>query len=330
MRSRGKPYTGPEGGGELHGIELAEHFEVTQLLGGRDEGAADIWVAKEAKVDCAGPAHAIVLLVIPQRRVRRRLGDRDDHRRRLPVLHLCVCVCECGCVCVPACKCVLLSVCTRKSLVKGACIAQPPCVLFSRGWQCARPRPRQLPVQLAATGLACRSRRSLVLDGGGRGGGVGGRNDYAGPKRSYYTHQGNRVLLRELAAQLPSDLCHELPEDARVRPREVDVLENALGRAKLLGQTERRERPGVDCVHVDHDHLSGLHVPDVLGLTQVECARLRGDAIAVHSTGATLGQFSDAQRPEAVRVADRHQAVVCEDDTGEGSLRLSHGVEDLV
>ena len=129
---------------------------------------------------------------------------------------------------------------------------------------------------------------------------------------------GDGMLACQLAAELAADFGDKLAEDARVWAGKVDVLKDALRRAELLGQAERGEGARLDRVLVDDDHLAGFDVAHVLGLAQVERARLRRNAVAIGAARAALRQLPDAQRPEAVWITDGDHGLVRHEDDREG------------
>ena len=125
-------------------------------------------------------------------------------------------------------------------------------------------------------------------------------------------------LSGELAAEGQAGGEHVPPEDLAVGPREVDVLEDAL--TDGLGR-ERTE--GAQAVAVDHQQLARLDVPHVLGVDEVEGARLGADDVRA-------GEPSQHQRAESPRVAGGHQGVLRQEEEREGAHDLREAGRDGV
>src|SRR5438552_5396230 len=126
------------------------------------------------------------------------------------------------------------------------------------------------------------------------------------------------ILTRELSSQrLAYGVDVAAPED-RVRPGEVDVLENAV---QPLARREGSHRPGAR-VRDDQD-LPRLDVALALGFHQVERARLRGDHVGI-------AESSERQWTEAIGVADRVQRVEGHDEERVGALDLPERVGELL
>ena len=115
-----------------------------------------------------------------------------------------------------------------------------------------------------------------------RVGRVGHADDDVGP---------GRMLLGQLAAERAADLVGHRAEDAAVRPRDVDVLEDAHRPVRRRGQAPARH-----ALRVDDQHLARLDAPHVVGPHDVQRARLRR-----HHRGAP--QAAETKRPETERVA---------------------------
>jgi hypothetical protein len=130
--------------------------------------------------------------------------------------------------------------------------------------------------------------------------------------------------------EFSANLCDVLPENARVRASKVDILENTLGGAELLWELERRKGPCLDSAAVNDDHLAWLYIAHVLGLAQVKGTSFRSHTVSIAAANATPLETPDAQRTETVGVANRAHELFGYDNDGKGSLRLRHGVEDLV
>ena len=143
-------------------------------------------------------------------------------------------------------------------------------------------------------------------------------------------HEGHGMLPRKLPPELSPYLCHKLTKDPGVRASKVDVFEDALRCAKLLRETQRRECASVYSRLVNNNHFARLHIANVLGLAQVECARLAGHAVAVGAVGAAASKLADAQGPESVGIADSTHEVVGHEDAREGPLGLGRRIEYLI
>ena len=91
------------------------------------------------------------------------------------------------------------------------------------------------------------------------------------------------------------DAEHVAAEDLAVRPREVDVLEDALAHAARAGRDGRSAAPSRS---ID-DQLARLDVAHVLGVDQVEGAGLGGD-----DRGALrAGRCTRGRKPQGSRAA---------------------------
>ena len=77
-------------------------------------------------------------------------------------------------------------------------------------------------------------------------------------------------------------------------------------------------------VVVDGHDLAGDDITDVLGVDDVERAGLAGKAIGA------VGEPTDAQRPDAVRVAGRNHLVGQQEDQAEGALEVAEGLGERV
>src|SRR6266581_6514504 len=139
----------------------------------------------------------------------------------------------------------------------------------------------------------------------------------------------DRILLRELLADLHAGVVHEpLVEDA-VRPREVDPLEHAV-----CGVVRMRESHRLEAVGPELDDLPRFQVPDELQPERIEHDALRCD----HHAAVSL---PDAKGPDRVRIPDRVDRVV--DHEGEAvrpdetagellqrAMDVATGVDDLI
>ena len=104
----------------------------------------------------------------------------------------------------------------------------------------------------------------------------------------------------------------------RIRPREVDILENA--------ETVRCGHERAEAAHavlIDDDHFTGGDVAHVIGANDVEGAGFGGEDVGV-------AQFAQHQRAHAVRIADADELRRREDDEGEGAFHLLHRVDQAV
>ena len=155
--------------------------------------------------------------------------------------------------------------------------------------------------------------RLLGVADGGRGPGLGGRDDQVGL---------DRVLAGQRAAHLDARLVHRAAVDRRVGAGEVDVLEDAplapRGSEALRAQA----------VLVDGDELAGLDLADEGGADDVEGSGLGGDDPAALEP-------TDDERAQALRVTGGVEGVLVHEDEAEGALQLGqqlHGrrLEGLV
>ena len=73
-------------------------------------------------------------------------------------------------------------------------------------------------------------------------------------------------------------------------------------------------------VRPDDEHLAGLDVANPLRVDQIQRARLRTHDVAV-------AQLAERQRPEAVRIAHRNQAILGQQHQRKRALRLRHGLD---
>ena len=118
--------------------------------------------------------------------------------------------------------------------------------------------------------------------------GVGNRHDHIGVDAG---------LARQLAAQVGAHFVDALAEHFAIRPCEVDVLENAMRQLRIRKRLDRTQ-----AVRADDQHLARLDVAHVGEADQVEAAGFRGD-------GPRIAEPPERERPEAMRVAHRDQAV---------------------
>ena len=110
--------------------------------------------------------------------------------------------------------------------------------------------------------------------------------------------------------------CTSTPPTPRVRPREVDVLEDA--ERVLAGGNRLR---GVQAVVVDPDDLARTHVAHDVGADEVERAGLGRD-------DPVVADLPERERTEAERVAERDERVVDERGHRVRALEPAHRVRD--
>ena len=126
-------------------------------------------------------------------------------------------------------------------------------------------------------------------------------------------------LAVELAAEFLPDLVDVVAaEDMAVRAGEVDVLEHAEALA-LAVEDPLALKP----VLADMHDLPGLDVADVLGLDEVQCARLGG-----HHVGAV--EYAQAERPHPVGVAHCYHLPLAHEQEAVCAAYLREGVYHLV
>ncbi len=100
---------------------------------------------------------------------------------------------------------------------------------------------------------------------------------------------------------------HVAAEEVAVGSGEVDELEETEPGRRRLERAEAPHPAGVD----DH-HLPRVYLSRQLGPHQIEGGRLRREHPAPGR------QLTEAQRPEAMGVADSHQAALIHHHQGEG------------
>ena len=132
------------------------------------------------------------------------------------------------------------------------------------------------------------------------------------------TSAGTRGFLRQDAAELGAHLVDALAEDVAVGAREVDVLEDAVGERRRRKRMQRAQAAVAD----DH-HLAGLDVAHVGRADQIERAGLGADDVGV-------AEPAERERPEAVRVARRDQAVLGQQHEREGPGDLRDRLDQRV
>ena len=106
------------------------------------------------------------------------------------------------------------------------------------------------------------------------------------------------AFARELGAEGLADLVHASSADDRIRPREIDVFEDAGPR-----RLRRKRLVALRAALVEHDDLAGLDVADIFRADDVERAGLRRQ-------NRTAVEFAQHQRADAERVARADQLLV--------------------
>ena len=129
-----------------------------------------------------------------------------------------------------------------------------------------------------------------------------------------------RRLAGQDAAHVATRLVDRLAVHDGVGAGEVHVLENAAGTLARLDALL-----GGDTLLAKTHDLAGLDVAHVFGAHDVQAAGFAGNHPA-----ATLGQLADAQRADAVGVAERIQRVGAGQHHGVGALHILHGVADAL
>ena len=99
------------------------------------------------------------------------------------------------------------------------------------------------------------------------------------------------------------------PEDNAIRPREVDVLEDALA-GLFSGERTHRTEP----VLIDDHELPGLDLPDIRRVDQVQGTGLGAQNVAI-------AELSENERAESSRIANAVKSVLGEEEQGEGSFQ---------
>ena len=137
---------------------------------------------------------------------------------------------------------------------------------------------------------------------------VAERGRHAGIRHRHHDVDLDMALAGELRAEGLADVVDRAAADDGIRPREIDVFEDA-GPRRL-----RRERlVAVRAVLVEHDDLAGLDVADIFGADHVERAGLRGqDRAAV--------EVAEHQRADAERIARADQLLVGQRDQRVGAF----------
>ena len=126
------------------------------------------------------------------------------------------------------------------------------------------------------------------------------------------------AFARELRAEGFSDVVDRAAADDGIRPREIDVFEDA-GPRRL-----RRERlVAVRAGLVEHDDFAGLDVADIFGADHVERAGFRGqDRAAV--------EVAEHQRADAERIARADQLLVGQRDQRVSAFDRAQRLDEAV
>ncbi len=127
------------------------------------------------------------------------------------------------------------------------------------------------------------------------------------------------MLPGELRAHAHARLVQQLAAHSRVRPGEVDVLQQAERAPLRLDGTPRGDAGGVQ----PHD-LARLDLAQELGADLVQRARFRGDDVAA------AVDPSDAERPDAVWVADAEDRVPREHRERVRAVRTAHHLREAL
>ena len=143
----------------------------------------------------------------------------------------------------------------------------------------------------------------------GRHAGIRHRHDHVGLRRRF---------ARQLRAHGLAHVIDVAAADDRIRPREIDVFEDAGPRR------HRRERlVRLRAVLIEDDDFAVFDVAHVLCADDVERAGFRSkDRAAV--------ELADDQRPDAERIARADQLLVGEADEGVGALELAQALDEAV
>ena len=136
-----------------------------------------------------------------------------------------------------------------------------------------------------------------IADGGGNAGIRNGNDD---------VRIDGMFARQETPEHFPTFVDGAAENDA-IRPRKIDMLENAL-----LVLFFGREMDGFDARLGDAQHFAGLDFADVLRVEQIEGAGFRGDQPGGKAAGS--GELAENERTEAARIADRIKLVLRENE----------------
>src|SRR5712691_3989146 len=151
---------------------------------------------------------------------------------------------------------------------------------------------------------------------------VADRGGDAGIRHRHHDVDLDMAFARELRAERFSDFIYRSPADDGIRPREIDVFEDAgprrLGRKRFVA---------LRTALVEHDDLAGLDVADVFRADDVERAGFRGQ-------DRTAAEFAHDQRTDAERIARPDQLLVGQRYQRIGTLdraeRLDEAIDEAV
>ena len=129
----------------------------------------------------------------------------------------------------------------------------------------------------------------------------------------------DRCLAGEDLAHPAADLLQDAPLDPRVRPGEVDVLEDAVGLAP-----GGHDLPALESVGGQRDRLAGIDFANQLRADDVERAALGGDAPGL------VVEPAERQRTDPVRVAERDHGALRHHDGRVGAPKPRHHGGDRV
>src|SRR5947208_16191189 len=134
---------------------------------------------------------------------------------------------------------------------------------------------------------------------------VADRGGHAGIRHRHHDVDLDMAFARELRAERFADFIYRSPADDGIRPREVDVFEDAGPR-----RFWRKWFMALRAALVEHDDLAGLDVTDILRADDVERAGFRGQDRAA----AEFAQYQGADaepiaRPDQFLVGQRHQRI---------------------
>ena len=144
------------------------------------------------------------------------------------------------------------------------------------------------------------------------------RRRHAGVRHGHDDVGLRGCLAREFGAHRLAHVVDVTPADDRIRPREIDVFEDAGTRR------HRRERlVRLRAIFIEDDHFAVFHVAHVLRADDVERAGLGSqDRAAV--------ELADHQRPDTERIASADQLLVGQADEGIGALELAQPLDETV
>ena len=147
---------------------------------------------------------------------------------------------------------------------------------------------------------------------------VADRGGHAGIRHRHHDVDLDMAFARELRAEGLADVIDRAAADDGIRPREVDVFEDAGPR-----RLRRKRLVALRAVLVEHDDLAGLDVADIFGADHVERAGLRRqDRAAV--------EFAQHQRANAERIAGADQLLVGHRHQRIGALDRAQRLDEAV